>query len=162
VTQSSLGDPVRPGAGLEDPVQPSLVTRPGLASAGPGLTAVVLLRGAYGVALCCAPGPMISLVAGGGASPNPGARAVARVLGARHLAQAVLSAARPTPAVLSLGAGVDVLHSASMLALAAVDRPRWRLGLTDGVIAGAFAASGFAAVGRSLAASSAGSLRARR
>jgi hypothetical protein len=66
------------------------------------------------------------------------------VLGGRHIAQAVLSAARPTPAVLALGAGTDVLHSASMIMLAALDRPRRRLGLSDGLMAAAFAASGWA------------------
>jgi hypothetical protein len=162
VTQSSLGDPVKPGAGLEDPAERALAARPGPASAGPGLTAAVLLRGAYGAALCCAPGSVLTLAGGRSAAASPRTRAVARVLGARHLAQALVSAARPSPAVLILGAAVDVLHSASMLALAAVDRPRRRLGLTDSVIAGAFAAGGFAIGGRPLTVSPPGSLRARR
>jgi hypothetical protein len=42
--------------------------------------------------------------------------------------------------VLVLGAQVDLLHSASMLGLGVIDGPRRRIGLTDGVIAAAFAA----------------------
>jgi hypothetical protein len=102
--------------------------------------AAALLRGAYGVALCCAPGPITGLV--GGTSSTPGDRAVARVLGARHVAQAVVTLGRPTPAVLALGAGADVLHSASMVALAVLDRPRRRLGAADALIAAAFAVAG--------------------
>jgi hypothetical protein len=49
----------------------------------------------------------------------------------------------PSPG-LTLGAGTDVLHSASMIALAALDRPRRRLGLSDGLVAAAFAAGGWA------------------
>jgi hypothetical protein len=102
------------------------------------------LRAAYGAALCCAPGVMLRLEGGAEASSAPHARAVARVLGGRHLAQAFLSVARPVPAILALSAGTDMLHSASMLALGALDRPRRRLGLTDGLIAAAFAAAGWA------------------
>ena len=111
---------------------------------GAALAAATLVRVAYGAALCCAPGPMLALAGGPGAEASPGARTVARVLGGRHIAQAVLSAARPTPAVLALSAGTDVLHSASMMVLAALDRPRRRLALADGLVAAAFAAAGWA------------------
>jgi hypothetical protein len=112
------------------------------APAGAALAAATILRAAYGAALCCAPGAMLRLEGGAEADSDPHARAVARVLGGRHLAQALLTAARPTPVVLALGAGSDVLHSASMAALGVLDRPRRRLGLTDGLIAAAFAAAG--------------------
>jgi hypothetical protein len=115
---------------------------------GWALGAAALVRAAYGAALCCAPGPMLRLAGGPGAGAGPGARAVARVLGGRHIVQAVLSAMRPTPAVLALGAGTDVLHSASMIALAALDRPRRRLGLTDSLVAAAFAAGGWVLASR--------------
>jgi hypothetical protein len=125
-----------------------MTTPPGGACPGPELARwdlgpAVLVRAAYGAALCCAPGMMLRLEGGPSAAASPGARAVARVLGGRHLAQAVLSAARPTPAVLALGVAADVLHSASMIALAALDRPRRRLGLTDSLMAAAFAAAGW-------------------
>jgi hypothetical protein len=108
------------------------------------LAAAAGVRAAYGAALCCAPGVMLRLEGGAGASCAPQARAVARVLGARHLAQAFLSAARPAPAVLALSSGTDLLHSVSMVALGVLDGPRRRLGLTDGLIAAAFATAGWA------------------
>jgi hypothetical protein len=106
----------------------------------------VLVRGAYGVVLCCAPGLLIRLASGQPADSR--ARAVARLLGARHLAQAALTTARPSPEILALGAEVDLLHAASMLALATADAPRRRLGLTDGLVAAAFAADGLVAARR--------------
>jgi hypothetical protein len=116
----------------------------GAAAPGWALGAAAAVRAAYGAALCCAPGPVLRLAGGPGAGASPDARVVARVLGGRHIAQAVLSAMRPTPAVLALGAGTDVLHSASMIALAALDRPRRRLGVSDSLMAAAFAAGGWA------------------
>jgi hypothetical protein len=138
----------------------ALAARPGGAAAGaaPGgaaLAAATILRAAYGAALCCAPGAMLRLEGGAGADSDPQARAVARVLGGRHLAQALLTAARPTPAILALGAGSDVLHSASMVALGLLDQPRHRLGLTDGLIAASFAAAGASLARRRAAAVSA-------
>jgi hypothetical protein len=134
------------------PLAPPGSASPGSASPDSALGAATLVRAAYGAALCCAPGPMLRLAGGPGAEAGPGARAVARVLGGRHIVQAVLSAARPTPAVLALGSGADVLHSASMIALAALDRPRRRLGLSDGLMAAAFAAGGWVLARRGWAA----------
>lgn len=50
---------------------------------------------------------------------------IVRVLGARQVAQAVLTLVRPTSAVLALGAAVDASHAASMVALAGAS-PRFR------------------------------------
>jgi hypothetical protein len=108
-----------------------------------------LARGTYGVLLLSAPGSLIRLA--GGSGSNPRARAVARLLGARHLTQAVLAAIGPSPAVLALGAEVDLLHCASMMALGGVDAPSRRIALTDGVVAAAFAADGIAAARRTVA-----------
>jgi hypothetical protein len=52
---------------------------------------------------------------------------VARLLGARELAQAELTRRRPTREVLLAGAGVDLLHAASMAGLASADPGRRRL-----------------------------------
>lgn len=103
------------------------------------------LRGAYGVALCAAPGPLMGLLGG----PPPGRRAcaVARVLGARQLTQATLTG-MGGPAMASLGAEVDLLHAASMFGLALVVPRRWRAGLADGLIATAFAAASMAGASR--------------
>ena len=97
-------------------------------------------RACYGAALLCAPGLLLGLCTG--QPPSQRARAVARVLGARHLAQAVLTLWRPGPAMLLAGAGVDACHAASMLALAVAD-PRMRAaGIADGAAAAAFTATG--------------------
>ncbi|QMU77803.1 hypothetical protein GXW83_21035 [Streptacidiphilus sp. PB12-B1b] len=72
-----------------------------------------------------------------------------QVLGARQLVQAAVTAPAPTGAVLALGVEVDLLHAASMLALAAV-APRWRgLALWEAGAAAALA-GGAAAAARQL------------
>jgi hypothetical protein len=101
------------------------------------------VRGAYGVALCCAPGPLLARAGGRPASPR--ARAVARVLGLRQLGQAALGAARPEPAALAAGAVVDLAHAASMVALAAADSRVRRICLLDGLVATGLAAAGIIA-----------------
>ncbi len=98
------------------------------------------IRACYGAALLCAPGAVLGLATG--RPPSQRARTVLRVLGARHLAQAVLTAWRPRPAVLLAGAGVDACHSASMLALAAADPPMRPAGIADAIAAAAFTATG--------------------
>ena len=76
-----------------------------------------------------------------GAAPGA-APAVAGILGTRHLAQALLTADRPTSAVLLLGAEADAAHAASMAVLALVSG-RWRrYALGDALIATSLAAVG--------------------
>jgi NAD(P)-dependent dehydrogenase (short-subunit alcohol dehydrogenase family) len=71
-------------------------------------------------------------------------RMVAGILGARHLAQALLTADRPARAVIALGAEVDATHSATAIALGALS-PRWRiLAFADALLAGSLAAAGAA------------------
>ncbi len=67
---------------------------------------------------------------------------VTRVLGARQLAQAVLSGVRPSPEVLATGVWVDTAHSATAVALALTDRRRARAGLIDATVAGVWAGIG--------------------
>jgi hypothetical protein len=105
------------------------------------------MRAAYGVALLSAPGRFAGLAAGTPADSR--ARKVARVLGVRHLAQAGVTAASPTARVLRLGAGTDFAHCASMLVLAAADRPRRRGAVTDAAAALAFALAGILTAPRS-------------
>jgi hypothetical protein len=69
------------------------------------------------------------------------AAAVLRVLGVRHIGQAVVEAPGPQPVVRYLGAAVDGLHALTAVGLAVID-PRWRRGaLTDTAIAAFFAAT---------------------
>jgi hypothetical protein len=97
-------------------------------------------RVGYGAALVVAPGASIQLATG--RSPGRRTRRVARVLGARHLVQAALSALAPQPSVLAVGAAADALHAASMLLLALADRGARRVALTDALAEVLFAAIG--------------------
>jgi hypothetical protein len=98
------------------------------------------VRAGYGAVLLCAPDPVVRLYSGHPADRRT--RAVARVLGARHLAQAVATAGTPGRAVLALGVEADLAHAASMIGLAGWDRARARAGSVD-----AFAAASLALVG---------------
>jgi hypothetical protein len=98
-------------------------------------------RACYGGALLVAPGPVIRWCTGSPAGPRT--RAVARVLGARHLLQAaVTTGAGPSAESLGLGAAIDIAHAASMAGLAVADRRVRRVTLTDALIEIAFAAAG--------------------
>jgi len=104
------------------------------------VNAFPLVRAGYGVLLVCAPEPVVRRYAGRRADRR--ARVVARILGARHLTQAVLTLGSPGPTVLALGVEADLAHAASMLGLASVDRARRRAALIDAVGAGSFAVAG--------------------
>jgi hypothetical protein len=68
---------------------------------------------------------------------------IARVLGARHLTQAVLSGFWPSAEVLAMGVWVDAVHSSTAFALALIDRSRARAGLTDAAVVGIWAGDGY-------------------
>jgi hypothetical protein len=111
----------------------------------PGLAARLLApaaRACYGAALLGAPGAALRLATG--RLPGPRARAVARILGARHLAQAALTMWRPRPEVFAAGAGIDLCHAVSMLAVAAADPDLRHAGLADATAAALFTATGLA------------------
>lgn len=105
----------------------------------PLAVAMLALRLGWGSLLLVRPGAV--LAGAGHADAGEGDRAVARVLGARHLAQAAVQLAMPSPAVRDLGAVVDGLHAASALTLA-IASPHWRkTALLDGTLAGTFGAT---------------------
>ncbi|MBA2474171.1 MAG: hypothetical protein H0V41_18785 [Pseudonocardiales bacterium] len=81
------------------------------------------------------PNPVIGLYTGHRADRLT--RAVTRVLGSRHLIQAILTAGTPSAPTLPRGVQVDLAHVASMLGLAVLDQRRRRAGLVD-----AFAVAG--------------------
>lgn len=94
------------------------------------------LRAGWGMLLIAAPSETLRAVAG--TAPHPVARQVARLLGARELAQAFLINNQRRAMI---GSAVDELHAASMVALA-VSQPKWRrLALASAAIAGAFGAT---------------------
>ncbi|MDM4719295.1 hypothetical protein QTQ03_06665 [Micromonospora sp. WMMA1363] len=93
--------------------------------------AVTAVRLAWGTALLLMPGQLLRPVG----PVTTAAERTLRVLGARQVAQAAVTAYRPTPVVFTLGAVVDVLHAGTAVALAAVDRRQRSAALTDAVIA---------------------------
>lgn len=104
-----------------------------------------MARAGYGVALLSVPGPMIGVCTG--RPPGPRARAVARVLGVRQLAQAAVTVWFPGPEVVAVGVAVDLLHAASMFALAAVDQTPRRAEFADALAATALAVGESAVTG---------------
>jgi hypothetical protein len=102
----------------------------------PGRSAVPALHGLVGGVLLLAPGRLLRGIG------DPGGRRAglaARVLGARHISQALLLQAWPGPAVARFGAAVDGLHCASMLAVGALARRHRRAALVSSLAAAAFA-----------------------
>jgi hypothetical protein len=100
---------------------------------------VAALRAGWGVVLVCAPAGILAFAGHPEATTST---VVARVLGARHLAQAAVTFCVPTAAVVAGGAVVDVLHSLTGTALASASS-RWRrVALADALIAAGFAATG--------------------
>ena len=100
-----------------------------------------LLRGAWGAVLLVAPRQVLGHVHH--LRIDRPSVAVARVLGARQLAQAVLSGVDPSPEVLAMGVWVDAVHAATAVGLAVVDRHRARAGLTDAAVAGLWGVLGY-------------------
>jgi hypothetical protein len=102
-------------------------------------------RGLLVARAVCGAGCLLAPAAvGRAAGLDPGdrrARALLRVLGARDLGQAALAASAPPPVLLRLGAGVDALHAASMVALAAVSHDYRRPAVTSAAIATAWTAA---------------------
>ncbi len=101
---------------------------------------IELVRGAWGLAMLVAPSPVLSAVGTGGDRTMV---VVGRVLGARHLAQAVLSGARPSPEVLAMGVWVDAVHALCALGLAAASPSRTGAGLGDAAGAVGWAVLGY-------------------
>jgi hypothetical protein len=113
-------------------------------------------RALYGLALLTVPGTMLAAVTG--EAPSRRDRAVTRVLGARHVTQAIVSAAVvlteeklaakgpsvPASSVLASGAVVDSLHAASMVGFAVRRSTPQRAELTDAAVATLLAVLGVA------------------
>ncbi len=94
---------------------------------------IELSRAAWGVALLSRPRWVLTRVHR--VRIDRPSLVIARILGARHLAQAALSGAAPTPAVLAMGVWVDGVHALTAVGLAVADRSRARAGLVDAGIA---------------------------
>jgi hypothetical protein len=103
----------------------------------PPRSVLPVLHGLLGAALLVAPRRLLR----GLGVPQDGVTLVAaRVLGVRHLAQAATLRRRQDRAAVGLGATTDMLHGASMLALARLSRPHRRAALASAVAAATLAA----------------------
>ena len=98
------------------------------------------LRLGYAALLLTAPDLVIQLSTGHPASRTT--RAVVRLLGARHLIQAILTGSTPSIPLLTRGAQADLAHALSMVALAALNQRRRRAELIDAAVAATLAALG--------------------
>ena len=102
-------------------------------------------RAAYGALLLLVPGMIMWVVCGEPAARVP--RMVARILGLRHLTQALLLERNGTRNRLMAGATIDAAHALSMVGLAALNRDhRWSAAL-DAVLATGLAVSGLREAG---------------
>lgn len=108
--------------------------------------ASALVRLVYGATLLAAPGTLIKLTCAHPADSR--ARLVARVLGARHCAQAALVGGTRAPLAHELATAVDLLHALSMAGLAVFDRTYRRAEVFDGCVATAFAGAQLAELRR--------------
>jgi hypothetical protein len=98
---------------------------------------LTLIRAAWGAVLLAVPDLVLP------AGERRGLRVVARVLGARHLAQAGVIAAHHTPGWRRAGAVVDALHAATALGAAVVWPSARGPALASAVTASVLATEGF-------------------
>jgi short-subunit dehydrogenase len=132
-----VGRRPRPG----DLAMTALRRRTGRPEPGRLGSAAAVARAGWASVLLLAPERVLRI--GGRPSPPAAAVAVARVLGARQLAQAVAVAARPSGPVAGAGAVVDAIHAGTDVGLAATSA-RWRrIALIDATVAAALAAAGW-------------------
>lgn len=102
--------------------------------------ALEVLRASYGAVELLAPGQVERLLLG--TAPDARTRRVIRILGARHLVQAAVTA-RAGRTLHRLGGGVDAVHALTMAALAGLDPKRRHAAAVNAAIALAFAAGEF-------------------
>jgi len=114
-------------------------------SFAPGSRWASLIRAGYGAALIWRPGAL--LAARTGSMPSRAACTTCRVLGVRHLLQAAICAAYPARWLVRAGVAVDLLHAASMVALAGGNARMRPAALADSAVASGFAAIGAASLG---------------
>lgn len=111
------------------------------------LVMLCAVRGVWGLAELASPGAVFGRLSG---LPLESQEVpVVRVLGARQVTQAVVSAVYPTTTVVALGVGVDGLHSLSMVG-AGLAFPQYRRhALISAALAAGFGLAGWSAVHRS-------------
>ncbi len=100
----------------------------------------VVARAAYGALLLLAPGAVIRMASG--APTARASRVVARILGLRHLAQALILGRTGARNRLLVGVAIDTAHALSMIGLAVLKRDYRRSAALDAVLATGLAANG--------------------
>ncbi|WP_157756757.1 hypothetical protein [Plantactinospora sp. KBS50] len=98
----------------------------------PAVRAGAVARMIWGAALLAVPGTVLR---GLGGRRSELAVATLRVLGTRQLAQGAVTVVRPSAGVLVAGAVTDVLHGASAVLLAGLDRRQRRPAVTEAALA---------------------------
>ena len=101
---------------------------------------IEIVRSLWGAVLLAAPREVLSRLHG--VDVDRKAVVVTRILGARHLVQAMFSGIRPSPEVIAAGVWVDAVHSITAVGLAVVSPHRARGGITDAIVAAAWALFG--------------------
>ena len=101
------------------------------------LRPVDLARLCLGLVAIARPGSLLPT----GTDSGGRARALTRILGARYLAQSASGFAFRGQLVPQVDAAIDLTHAASMLALAAADRPHRRVALLSATLSTGFAAA---------------------
>jgi hypothetical protein len=101
---------------------------------------VAVGRAAYGLSLLLAPGAVMRVASGRTMGQAP--KVVGRILGARHLVQALVVERVGTRNRLLAGTAVDAAHALSMIWLATLDRGCRRPATYDALIATGLAING--------------------
>lgn len=109
------------------------------------MTALPWIRAGWGAVLLIAPHGVARTPAG---PLDARTILIARILGVRQLVQAAATAPGSSYRLRVASTGVDIVHAASMLGLAAIDVRHRRPALADAVVAAGFAAAGYAATRR--------------
>ena len=109
------------------------------------MTALRWIRAGWGAVLLIAPHSVARTPAGPLDARNI---LVARILGVRQLVQAAATGSGSSYRLRVASIGVDIIHAASMLGLAAIDVRHRRPALADAVVASGFAAAGYAVTRR--------------
>ncbi len=104
------------------------------------MSCAAVARASYGVFLLLAPGTMVRLASGG--STDLDSRVLGRVLGFRHLAQALVVDRAGTRDRLLVGVAIDAAHALSMVGLAALNRDYRRSAALDAALATGLAING--------------------
>jgi hypothetical protein len=97
-------------------------------------------RATYGAFLLFVPGAVIQVASG--ESVDRASAVVGRVLGARHLVQALVLERAGTRGSFLVGAAIDAVHALSMVGLAALSRNYRRPAALDAALATGLAING--------------------